>query len=199
MMATRPARGSHPPGSFFYYNNWDFNAAGTIFEQETGTEIFAEFKNKIAEPIGMEDFSIDSCSDRYESEKSMHPAYKFRMSARDMARFGVVCQMDGMWKGRRIIPSQWLTESTTPYSIYDSASGIAYGYMWQVFPEGSVFAELIGHPGYFHTGVGVHILMIISELHLVLVERFDTDGDWTDPGEAGMQLGMMILNARIAE
>ncbi len=25
---TRPARGSHQPGTFFYYNNWDFNALG---------------------------------------------------------------------------------------------------------------------------------------------------------------------------
>ena len=33
----RPERGSHPPGSFYYYNNWDFNALGTIFAQETST------------------------------------------------------------------------------------------------------------------------------------------------------------------
>jgi len=33
--AGRPARGSHPPGSFFYYNNWDFNALGAIFQQVT--------------------------------------------------------------------------------------------------------------------------------------------------------------------
>ena len=31
--AARPARGSHAPGTFWYYNNWDFNALGTIFEQ----------------------------------------------------------------------------------------------------------------------------------------------------------------------
>jgi CubicO group peptidase (beta-lactamase class C family) len=27
-----PPRGSHPPGSFWYYNNWDFNVLGTVFE-----------------------------------------------------------------------------------------------------------------------------------------------------------------------
>ena len=26
MKANRPGRGSHPPGTFWYYNNWDFNA-----------------------------------------------------------------------------------------------------------------------------------------------------------------------------
>jgi hypothetical protein len=197
MEETRPERGSHPPGTFYYYNNWDFNALGTIFEQETGTQIFDEFKEKIADPLGMEDFDVGNCHYQLEPEKSMHPAYLFRMSARDMARFGVLYQNSGMWEDSRIIPDGWITESTTAYSIVDSASGVAYGYMWNVFPEGSSLADMIGHPGYYHTGVGIHALVIIPDLNLVIVERYDTDGDWTDPGEVGMELGMMIINARI--
>ena len=34
-----PARGSHPSGTFWYYNNWDFNVLGTIFEQQAGVKI----------------------------------------------------------------------------------------------------------------------------------------------------------------
>src|SRR5579863_1754655 len=36
MKKSRPARGSHPPGTFWYYNNWDFNVLGTIFEKGRG-------------------------------------------------------------------------------------------------------------------------------------------------------------------
>ena len=61
-----------------------------------------------------------------------------------------------------------------------------------------MIADLIGSPGYFHTGVGVHALIVVPELKLVLVERYDTDTDWTDPGEVGMQLGLMIVNSRIS-
>lgn len=50
MAERRPERGSHSPGTYWYYNNWDFNALGTIFEQETGTSIFEEFGKAIAEP-----------------------------------------------------------------------------------------------------------------------------------------------------
>lgn len=199
MVETRPERGSHPPGTFYYYNNWDFNALGTIFEQETETQIFEEFKERIADPVGMEDFSVENCYYQYELEKSLHPAYHFRMSARDMARFGVMYQKSGAWKDLQIIPSEWISESTTAYSVVDSAYGIAYGYMWNVFPEGSSFAEMIGHPGYYHTGVGVHALVIVPELSLVIVERYDTDGDWTDPGDVGMELGLIIINARISD
>ena len=31
MASSRPARGSHPPGTYWYYNHWDFNVLGTIF------------------------------------------------------------------------------------------------------------------------------------------------------------------------
>ena len=33
---TRPARGSHAPGTFWFYNNWDFNALGTILRGRPG-------------------------------------------------------------------------------------------------------------------------------------------------------------------
>ena len=75
---TRPPRGSHLPGTFFYYNNWSFNAAGTVFKQETGVTIHEEFKNRVAVPIGMEDFESNDVYYEYEPV-SMHPCYKFRM------------------------------------------------------------------------------------------------------------------------
>jgi hypothetical protein len=59
-------------------------------------------------------------------------------------------------------------------------------------------AYMAGYPGYYHTGVGVHVLAAIPGLDLVLVECCDTDGDWTDPGEVGIEIGM-IINARISD
>ena len=57
----KPKRGSHDPDTFWYYNNWGFNALGTIFRKRTGTDIFEEFKKRIADPIGMQDFRINNC------------------------------------------------------------------------------------------------------------------------------------------
>ena len=36
MAARRPPRGTHPHGTFWYYNNWDFNALGAIYEHAVG-------------------------------------------------------------------------------------------------------------------------------------------------------------------
>lgn len=35
-----PERGSHAPGTFWFYNNWDFNVLSTIFQKETGKDFF---------------------------------------------------------------------------------------------------------------------------------------------------------------
>jgi len=114
-----------------------------------------------------------------------------------MMRFGVLYQKRGDWLGQQIIPEAWITESTTSYSVLDSASGVGYGYMWKTIPAGSPIAQMVGTSGFFHTGVGVHALIILPELKLVIVERVNTDGPtWIDPGEAGMQLGLMIINAQ---
>ena len=52
----RPPRGAHAPGSFWFYNNWDFNVLGTIFERQTGETIFDALASRIAIPLQMQDF-----------------------------------------------------------------------------------------------------------------------------------------------
>jgi len=192
MIDARPERGSHAPGTFYYYNNWDFNALGTIFEQETGKRIFETFKEDIADPIGMEDFSITDCTYLYERHKSLHPAYCFRMSTRDMARFGLLYQNNGQWKDAQIIPPEWIEASTTSYSIDDSDKD-GYGYMWKVASPGTGFDG-----GFYHTGLGVHLLGVLPEQKLVFVHRVDTATDFDITwGEIRTLIGM-VMTARNA-
>ena len=201
MSASRPARGSHPTGTFFYYNNWDFNALGTIFEKLTGTKIFEAFKAEIADPIGMEDFSVGDCAYAYEEAKSRHPAYNFRMSARDMARFGLLYLRKGNWNGRQVVPASWVEESTKAYSSVSEEMGVGYGLLWNVVRPGSPFSNMLfdGQGAFFHTGVGIHALSVLPAQKLVYVYRYDTDGDFKDPGDATIQLVAMIMNARLAK
>jgi CubicO group peptidase (beta-lactamase class C family) len=201
MVAARPQRGSHARDTFFYYNNWDFNALGTIFEKVTGAKIFEAFQKEIAEPIGMEDFSLDDCNYSYEEKKSIHPAYNFRMSARDMARFGLLYLRKGNWKGRQIIPRDWIEKSTTAYSAINEEMGLGYGYMWNVVKPGAGFSNLLfdGKGAFYHTGVGIHTLAVLHEHKAVYIYRYDTDGEYKDPGAATIQLVSMIMNARLSK
>jgi CubicO group peptidase (beta-lactamase class C family) len=197
MIAARPERGSHAPGEFFYYNNWDFNALGTIFEKLTGKRIFEEFKTRIAVPIGMQDFDPARCEYNYEKEKSEHPQYSFRMSARDLARFGILYQQKGIWAGKQVLPAEWIASSTTSYSDAGAAAGAGFGYLWGIMPEGSALARLVGGAGYFFTGMGVQVLIVIPEQKLVQVLLMDTDGSFHQPKpEENVRLYGLIAGAR---
>ena len=165
MREKRPARESHPPGTFWFYNNWDFNTLLTIFEQETKTGFFLDFREKIAKPLSMQQFRMEDTRYYYERSKSQHPAYLFKMSALDLARFGLLFESDGLWEGKQIIPSEWIQESTYPHTIYKKrrSSRRGYGYLW-------VSAD----DGYYAAGKGGQRIMIIPDLDVVVVHLVDS-------------------------
>ena len=72
MAKMRPPRGSHAPGTFWYYNNWDFNVLGTIYEHATSSGIFEAFYRNIAKPIGMQDYRPQDGS-YFRGDASIHP------------------------------------------------------------------------------------------------------------------------------
>ena len=169
MSESRPERGSHAPGTYWWYNNWDFNAAGAVFERQTGTDIFRAFDSTIARPIGMQDFRLMDGYHHVEPDKSVHTAYLFRMSTRDLARLGLLLSRGGRWGGRPVIPGDWVAESTRAHSDMDMGKeyGTGYGYMWWVDGDRS-FSAL---------GYGGHALAVYPGLDLVLVVRADTYHD----------------------
>ena len=126
-----PARNSDAPGERFYYNNWDFNALGTIFSKRTGKNIFEDFHTKIGSKIGLEDFKWQDDGRLDYSDVSEHPTYHFDMTCRDMARIGLLMLNNGKWGNEQIVPLEWITESTSPQiSVGEEFSNGSYGYMW---------------------------------------------------------------------
>jgi CubicO group peptidase (beta-lactamase class C family) len=101
-----PPPGTHRPGEAFVYNNWSFNALGGIFERETSLSLGAAFKTWIADPLGMEDFRVEDVV-YTEGPESLFPAYRFWMSAHDLARFGQLYLDGGRWDGRDVVPAAW--------------------------------------------------------------------------------------------
>jgi len=201
-----PPRGSHPPGTFFHYNNWDFNVLGTIFEQETGTKLFEEFKRRIADPLQMEDFSVEDCTyfrgSHSDNVNTRFPAYPFRISARDLARFGLLYLRNGQWRGQQIVPAKWIRESWTPYSVYNGTKTL-YGYInWRMYLKGKLL------PGglrlkdnvYWTSGINVHRLYIVPWANLVVVHRVNSDIPLRRPGvEEVDRLLALVLEAKIPD
>jgi CubicO group peptidase (beta-lactamase class C family) len=200
MKARKPKRGSHPPRSFWYYNNWDFNALGTIFERASKQKIGDAFARRISEPTGMEDFKSTDV-EYVTGPESVHPAYPFRMSARDCARFGLLFLRNGKWNDKQIIPTKWIKESTTAYSVADGDEGYGYsgyGYLWWVAVNGNHFINANVPDGTF-TACGNHgqYIMVIPEKKLVIVHRVNSDIEGKNVARPQFgKLVSMILEAK---
>ena len=118
-----PPRGSEGPGQYFAYNNWDFNTLAAILEKETGASVFEAFDEHFGAPLAMEDWRLSDGYFHYERDKSQYPAYPFRMSARDAARFGLLFAREGRWDDQQILSRTGFV--ARPRSIRSTATSSA--------------------------------------------------------------------------
>lgn len=166
----RPERNSVQPDSLWFYNNWDFNVLGTIFEQLTQTSIYEALYNDIATPLQMQDYRIMDGEYYYELEYSNHPAYHLKMSARDLARYGQLFSQQGLWNDKQIFSKNWVANSTYPTSKHGGGGEIGrwYGWLWNV----SEYYQ--DYKMYYAAGVGGQFLAIFPTEDLILVNLSNT-------------------------
>jgi CubicO group peptidase (beta-lactamase class C family) len=198
MKATRPERGSHAPGTFWHYNNWDFNALGTIFDQQTRERnIYQAFKTRIADPIRMQDYRAESLRYGYEPY-SVHPYYGFRMSTRDLARFGLLFLRQGRWDDQQVISADWVRESTTSHSRTGLDGG--YGYMWWTGVRGGLFPNVYvkGH-SFYASGYRGHNVIVLPYRNLVVVHRVNTDQQAISVSEGQVGTLLWLILAAVGE
>jgi CubicO group peptidase (beta-lactamase class C family) len=186
---SRP-RGSEGPGRYWAYNNWDFNTLATILMQETGAEVFTAFDQFFGRPLGMEDWRVSDGYYHYERDKSRYPAYPFRMSARDAARFGLLFAREGVWGDERILSKHWVRRSSALYSIDTDVVG--YGFMWWVYRE----PRFQRYGMYAALGVGNQMIAVLPEIDVVIVNRANTYEGESTPSRALLDLIQEVLEAR---
>lgn len=193
----RPARSAYAPGTHWFYNNWDFNVAGVIYQKRTREKLYESFMRRIAKPIGMQDFQVSDGLEVIEPSRSIHPAHTFRMSTRDLARFGQLYLQQGNWNGRQIVPASWVKESTSSKSEIAPKQG--YGYMWWTYAADSASARYpraSQHSLFQARGTGGQVLFIIPDEEMVIVLRGDTDNNRNVGGGASWTIVERILSAK---
>lgn len=201
MALRRPERGSAAPGESWFYNNWDFNAVATVLERATGEDVFRAFRERIAKPIGMEDLGPDDTFWWREPCVTRHPAYLFRMSARDRARFGQLFLQRGRWGDAQIVPEAWVARSTRAATTFGEGhpdgAGNGYGLMWWVHPADPDEGTALGRrAGYLARGSGGQVLVVVPEEDLVFAHAVDTTvGEGIDFRDA-MRFANLVLEAK---
>jgi len=175
-LADAPPRGSQKPGTYFLYSNWDFNALGTIFEQETRQSIYDALEKDLARPIGMRDFDRSTHQRQGDATRSIHLAYHMNFSTRDMARLGYVMLRGGEWNGRQLVPRDWakrISTVVTPVTEMNPAGlrngPFGYGYLWWIW-DGK-WSTGAYESAYTGQGAVGQFITVLPKLDMVVVHK----------------------------
>ena len=120
------------PGSQWAYNNGLTLVAARVIENMTGKPL-AEYADKVLfSPLGITDYEWLS-PPSWQSDSVPDAAGGLRMRARDLAKIASLVLHDGRWRGRQIVPSDWIVKSTARH-VQDNPWGppgvYGYGYFW---------------------------------------------------------------------
>jgi CubicO group peptidase (beta-lactamase class C family) len=175
-LASAPPRGSQKHGTYQLYSNWDFNAAGTAFELQTGRNIYDAVDTDLAKPIGMQDWRRDIQRKSGDTTKSRHLAYHMVLSTRDMARIGLLMLRNGNWAGTQVVPQDWVKEIIRPVTPVNEMNPpqrrngpFGYGYLWWIWDGQANAGAYAGA----YTGLGAigqHIT-VLPALDLVVAHK----------------------------
>ncbi len=175
-----PPRGSQKHGTYFLYNNWDFNALGAAFEIMTKRNIYDALESDLARPIGMQDFDRSQQIKSGDSALSRYLAYHMYFSTRDMARLGYLMLRRGNWNGHQLVPADWVLESTrvfTPVAELnppEQRNGpYGYGYLWWVWDGPQATGAFEG--AYDAQGAYGQYIIVMPKLDLVLAHKTRPD------------------------
>ena len=108
------------------------------------------------------------------------------ISARDMARFGLLFLNDGKWNQEQIISKHWITQATQP-----STPNVNYGFMWWLnTKEGSRHWNDVDEDIFYAAGFGGNFVIVDKKNDMVVVTR------WLEPSKVGafMKLVSDALN-----
>ena len=175
-LADAPPRGSQEPGTYMLYSNWDFNAAGAVFEQLTGRNIYDALSTDLVEPLRLQDWDRARHRKTGDVSRSVNLAYHMTFSTRDMARFGELMLREGSWNGEQVIPRDWakrIVAVITPSAEMNPATlrggQFGYGHMWWVWDGPLVPCAFKG--AYTARGAFGQYITIIPELDMVVAHK----------------------------
>lgn len=157
---------AYRPGILFQYNTGSTMLLDRIIEKTTGLNSYKFAQEFLFEPLGIRQHFWSKESFYFFGTTNTGGGLYLRPT--DLAKIGQLVLNKGNWDGRQIISEEWIEEATTPQvaSINLGITKAQYGYLWYVFPKGTLndSYSVIGC-----MGAGGQYLFIIPEISIVTV------------------------------
>ena len=151
------------PGTVFDYNSGASVLLGKLVRVATGQRIDAWAKEKLFEPIGIDEFYWKvTPDDEIDTEGGLY------LSAHDLARVGYLFLRKGEWSGRQILSEEWIDASTSPI-VSDTRPDngrvdSGYGYQWWVPDQEDGETKIFAGNGY-----GGQFVLVAPEYDIVAI------------------------------
>jgi len=146
------------PGRTFVYNSGATVLLSYLIAKTTGKTADDYAREHLFEPLGIEFFWKRTPRGLTDTEGGLY------LTPRDFAKIGLLYMRDGLWNGRRILPSGWAKSSTQPL-VDTNEKPFRYGYQWWVLPQG----EKRPADAYLAWGYGGQLLLVVPSLDLIAV------------------------------
>lgn len=152
------------PGTFWDYENYDTLLGVYAMKQALGSdEAYQEFPRKaLLDKIGMRNTLVSA--DRFHNFILSSQVYT---NARDLARFGLLYQQNGMWGDKRLLSEEWIEFVRTP-APSTSERGNFYGGQWWLVPDDRTD---VPKDAYSTAGNRGQYVIVVPTHELVIVRR----------------------------
>jgi CubicO group peptidase (beta-lactamase class C family) len=146
------------PGKTFVYNSGATELLSYLIWKTTGKQADDYAKEHLFTPLGIDFYWKRTPKGLADTEGGLY------LTARDLAKFGLLYMKDGVWEGRRILPEGWVKSSTSTLTPTNE-KGIGYGYQWWTLPPTGAAT----HGAFLAWGYGGQLLIVAPELDLIAV------------------------------
>ena len=117
------------PGTHFLYNSPGTYMLSAIVQKVTGMTVLDYLKPRLFEPLG-----IDNPTWVMSPQGITAGSYGLSLRTEDIARFGQLYLQKGNWRGKQLVPAQWIEEATTRQTANGSSPNSdwdqGYGYQF---------------------------------------------------------------------
>jgi CubicO group peptidase (beta-lactamase class C family) len=152
------------PGERMVYNSGCSQLLAGILMQTTGMPVSKFAEQHLFGPLGVEDYLWEV------DPQGIHTGgFGLSLKPSDMVKFGQLFLQRGAWKGRQLLSSNWVQQSTQPRIQANKPREGFYGWHWWVSSFQTDEQPAQDVPYYFALGFGGQYIIVVPSHDLVAV------------------------------
>jgi CubicO group peptidase (beta-lactamase class C family) len=165
---------AHRRGTHFRYDGIGSDLLAVVLSEAIKQDAGAFAKRKLFDPLGIANYTWYADSEGY-----LHGESGLHLTARDMAKIGILYLRHGRWGDTQIVSAAYVRDSTTRHNDGGPPVDAGYGYQWWIGKNGNVF---------FASGLRSQLISVTPNRDLVLAVAADSI-----PGGSGQFVRNVVL------